>query len=304
MRRIDAPLAPACGGHGAHAASSVPSRPIPAGSSGTSAPQYGPSHWRRLPRTPARPDCSSPRDRACNVPPSAAGARPRRSRKGVGASSADSSRLHGRVGERGGDAGRLHDRPRSIWSAPAAHMAADARKIAVDEMHHALLATSLVAEIAALSGVTPVAVRRPAFILQLERIFRPKRMRSVGARSLLFRSRFGNADHRDPLAGSQGCPGNAGRSADAARSRRGRDAPSCILRGRPDAGLATVASARAGADRPTATGVHFPVHDARPLGACGGARPSRTWKAGDRPLEGKRPTRRSGSTEPPPMALV
>ena len=50
------------------------------------------------------------------------------------------------------------------------HMAADARKIAVDEMHHALLATSLVAEIAALAGVTPVAVRRPAFILRLERI--------------------------------------------------------------------------------------------------------------------------------------
>jgi hypothetical protein len=50
------------------------------------------------------------------------------------------------------------------------NMAADARKIAVDEMHHALLATSLVAEIAALSGVAPMAVQRPAFILRLESI--------------------------------------------------------------------------------------------------------------------------------------
>lgn len=52
--------------------------------------------------------------------------------------------------------------------APA--MLVDARKIAVDEMHHALYAAGFVEEISALSGVDPLPVRRPSFLLELDTI--------------------------------------------------------------------------------------------------------------------------------------
>src|SRR5262249_1512979 len=49
-------------------------------------------------------------------------------------------------------------------------MIIDARKIAVDEMHHALLTGGFIDEIATQSGVTPPPARRPAFLLALDDI--------------------------------------------------------------------------------------------------------------------------------------
>jgi P-aminobenzoate N-oxygenase AurF len=49
-------------------------------------------------------------------------------------------------------------------------MLADARKIAVDEMHHALFAAGFVEEISRLSGVDQLPVRRPSFLLELDAI--------------------------------------------------------------------------------------------------------------------------------------
>jgi hypothetical protein len=46
----------------------------------------------------------------------------------------------------------------------------DARKIAVDEMHHALFAAGFVGEISTLSGVDPLPVQRPSFLLELDTI--------------------------------------------------------------------------------------------------------------------------------------
>jgi hypothetical protein len=47
-------------------------------------------------------------------------------------------------------------------------MLVDARKIAVDEMHHALFAAGFVQDIASASGVPPLPTRRPAFLLALD----------------------------------------------------------------------------------------------------------------------------------------
>ncbi|MDB5578227.1 MAG: P-aminobenzoate N-oxygenase AurF [Bradyrhizobium sp.] len=52
---------------------------------------------------------------------------------------------------------------------PAA-MLVDARKIAVDEMHHALFAAGFVEEISLLSGVDPLPAQRPSFLLELDTI--------------------------------------------------------------------------------------------------------------------------------------
>ena len=49
-------------------------------------------------------------------------------------------------------------------------MLVDARKIAVDEMHHALFAAGFVERISRLSGVDPLPVRRPSFLLELDAI--------------------------------------------------------------------------------------------------------------------------------------
>lgn len=49
-------------------------------------------------------------------------------------------------------------------------MLVDARKIAVDEMHHALYAAGFVEEICSLSGVEPLPPRRPSFLLELDAI--------------------------------------------------------------------------------------------------------------------------------------
>jgi hypothetical protein len=57
---------------------------------------------------------------------------------------------------------------RQLDFALAPAMLVDARKIAVDEMHHALFAAGFVEEISALSGVDPPAVRRPSFLLELD----------------------------------------------------------------------------------------------------------------------------------------
>jgi hypothetical protein len=55
------------------------------------------------------------------------------------------------------------------FSLPPA-MLVDARKIAVDEMHHALYAAGFVEEISALSGVDPLPAQRPSFLLELDNI--------------------------------------------------------------------------------------------------------------------------------------
>ncbi len=55
------------------------------------------------------------------------------------------------------------------FSFPAA-MLADARKIAVDEMHHALFAAGFVEEISLASGVIPPPARRPCFLQELDAI--------------------------------------------------------------------------------------------------------------------------------------
>jgi hypothetical protein len=55
------------------------------------------------------------------------------------------------------------------FSLPSA-MLVDARKIAVDEMHHALFAAGFVEEICSLSGVDPIPARRPSFLMELDTI--------------------------------------------------------------------------------------------------------------------------------------
>lgn len=49
-------------------------------------------------------------------------------------------------------------------------MRSDARKIAVDEMHHALFATALIRSIETAAGVQALAPRRPAFLRELDEI--------------------------------------------------------------------------------------------------------------------------------------
>jgi len=49
-------------------------------------------------------------------------------------------------------------------------MVTDARKIAVDEMHHALLTGGFIDDIAAQSGIMPPPARRPTFLLALDEI--------------------------------------------------------------------------------------------------------------------------------------
>jgi hypothetical protein len=65
-------------------------------------------------------------------------------------------------------------------------MLVDARKIAVDEMHHALLATGFIEEISALSGVDPLPAQCPSFLLELDVIKSQHESRHVPLLMLCF----------------------------------------------------------------------------------------------------------------------
>ena len=59
---------------------------------------------------------------------------------------------------------------RQVGLAIPATMLVDARRIVVDETHHALMAASLIQDIAATSGVPALPAGRPSFLVELEEI--------------------------------------------------------------------------------------------------------------------------------------